>query len=75
MVWWVAAGEVASIPDQFSALATALGVEPAADPEVLRAQVHEALRGTAGWAQRLLRGPRRCDVPNPQGTRDPLLAK
>lgn len=49
VVWWVAAEETASIPDQFSALAVALGLEPAADPEALRAQVHEALRGTAGW--------------------------
>lgn len=49
VVWWVAAEETAPIPDQFSALATALGVDAAADPEVLRVQVHEALRGTAGW--------------------------
>jgi hypothetical protein len=49
VVWWVAAEEAASIPDQFAALAAALGLEPAADPEALRARVHEALRSAAGW--------------------------
>lgn len=49
VVWWVAAEETASVPDQFAALAAALGAEPAADPEALRAQVHEALRAVAGW--------------------------
>ena len=50
VVWWVAAEEPASVPDQFSALAAALGLEPAADPEALPAQVHEALRGDGGVA-------------------------
>jgi hypothetical protein len=49
VVWWVAAEETASIPDQFSALATRLGLEPTPDPVGLRDQVHEALRVTAGW--------------------------
>lgn len=49
VVWWVAAEEVASIPDQFSALAGRLGLDPAADPDALRSQVHEQLRGVAGW--------------------------
>jgi hypothetical protein len=49
VVWWVAAEEAASVPDQFNALAGALGLTPATDPELLRAKVHEALRGTAGW--------------------------
>ena len=49
VVWWVAAEETASVPDQFSALAAALGLDPAADPEALSAQVNQALRATAGW--------------------------
>jgi hypothetical protein len=49
VVWWVAAEEPASIPDQFAALAARLGLEPAADPETLQALVHEALRGVRGW--------------------------
>jgi hypothetical protein len=49
VVWWVAAEEAASVPDQFNALAGALGLDQATDPDLLRAQVHEALRGTAGW--------------------------
>ena len=49
VVWWVAAEEVASIPDQFSALAGRLGLDPAADPDALRGQVHEQLRSVAGW--------------------------
>jgi hypothetical protein len=49
LVWWIAAEETASVPDQFAALAAALGLEPAPDPEALRAQVHEALRAAAGW--------------------------
>jgi hypothetical protein len=49
VVWWVAAEEGPSIPDQFGALAAGLGLEPAADPGALPAQVHAALRGVAGW--------------------------
>jgi hypothetical protein len=49
VVWWVAAEEAASVPDQFSALAGALGLDPTIEPDLLRPQVHEALRGTAGW--------------------------
>ena len=49
VVWWVAAEEPASIPDQFAGLAARLGLDPAADPETLQAVVHEGLRGVAGW--------------------------
>jgi hypothetical protein len=48
-VWWIAAEEPASIPDQFTALADRLGLDPAADPDVVRDQVHDALRGVPGW--------------------------
>ena len=36
-------------PDQFTALAELLGLDPVADPEVVRAQVHDRLRGVPGW--------------------------
>jgi hypothetical protein len=49
VVWWVAAEEAASIPDQFTGLAGRLGLDPATDPDALRGQVHEQLRGVAGW--------------------------
>jgi hypothetical protein len=49
LVWWIAAEEPTSIPDQFAALAARLGLERAADPEALRDQVHDALRGVPGW--------------------------
>ena len=49
LVWWIAAEEPASIPDQFAALAARLGLDPAADPEALRALVHDRLRGVPGW--------------------------
>jgi hypothetical protein len=49
LVWWIAAEEPASIPDQFAALAARLGLDPVADPEVVRDQVHDALRGVPGW--------------------------
>jgi tetratricopeptide (TPR) repeat protein len=49
VVWWVAVEEPASIPDQFIALAARLGLDPAADPEALRDQVHDALRDVPGW--------------------------
>lgn len=48
-VWWVASEETAAVPDQFTALASALGIEPPADPDMLRRQVHEALRKSPGW--------------------------
>ena len=44
LVWWIAAEEPAAIPDQFAALAARLGLDPIADPEALRAQVHDQLR-------------------------------
>ena len=50
LVWWVAAEEPASIPDQFAALAVRLGLDPIADPEALQAQVHDRLRQRAGMA-------------------------
>ena len=49
VVWWIAAEEAAAIPDQFAALATRLGLEPIADPDALRAQVHDQLRAVPGW--------------------------
>jgi hypothetical protein len=49
VVWQIAAEEPASIPDQFTALATGLGLDPAADPEALQAQVHDRLRSIPGW--------------------------
>jgi TIR domain/NB-ARC domain len=49
LVWWVTADEPALIADQFAALAAGLGLEPDSDPEAVRAQVHEALRGAGDW--------------------------
>ena len=49
LVWWIAAEEPASIPDQFAALAARLGLDPITDPEALRALVHDRLRGVPGW--------------------------
>jgi hypothetical protein len=49
LVWWIAAEEPAAIPDQFTALAARLGLEPVADPDALRAQVHDQLRTIPGW--------------------------
>jgi tetratricopeptide (TPR) repeat protein len=49
LVWWVAAEVPAAIPDQFAALADRLGLDPAADPEALRALVHNRLRTVPGW--------------------------
>ena len=49
LVWWVAAEEAAAIPDQFAALADRLGLDPAADPETLRALMHDRLRTVRGW--------------------------
>jgi tetratricopeptide (TPR) repeat protein len=49
LVWWIAAEEPAAIPDQFTALATRLSMEPAAEPDALQAQVHDKLRTVPGW--------------------------
>jgi hypothetical protein len=49
LVYWVAAEEPATIPDQFSALARELGLDPAPDPDTLRVQVHDELRRAPGW--------------------------
>ncbi len=49
LVYWIAAEEPASIPDQFTALAAQLGLDPVPDPEGLQAQVHDRLRSVPGW--------------------------
>jgi hypothetical protein len=49
LVYWLAAEEQAALPDQFAALAAALGLEPACDPEGLQEQVHQALRQVPRW--------------------------
>ena len=49
VVWWIAAEEPAAIPDQFAALAIRLGLDPIADPDALRALVHDRLRSVPGW--------------------------
>ncbi len=49
LVWWIATEETATIAGQFSALAGDLGLEPATDPDGLRAQVHRRLRTVPGW--------------------------
>ena len=49
LVWWVAAEVPAAIPDQFADLADRLGLDPAADPEAVRALVHDRLRTLPGW--------------------------
>jgi hypothetical protein len=49
LVYWIAAEEPATIPDQFAALAQLLGLDPVADPEIVRSQVHDGLRGVPGW--------------------------
>ena len=49
LVWWVAAEEPASIPDQFAALAVRLGLDPIADPEALQALVYDRLSSVPGW--------------------------
>jgi hypothetical protein len=49
LVYWIAAEEPASIPDQFTALAAQLGLDPVSDPEGLQAQVHDRLRSVPGW--------------------------
>jgi tetratricopeptide (TPR) repeat protein len=49
VVWQIAAEEPAAIPDQFTALAAALGLEPATTPEALQAQMHSRLRATRNW--------------------------
>jgi tetratricopeptide (TPR) repeat protein len=48
-VWWIDAEKRASISDQFAALAIRLGLDPATDPEVIQAQVHDRLRGGLRW--------------------------
>ncbi len=49
LVFWIAAEEPGSIPDQFTTLARLLGLDPVPEPEGLQAQVHDALRRVQGW--------------------------
>jgi hypothetical protein len=49
LVWLIAAEERTALPDQFAQLAARLGLETAADPEELRARLHDALRTVPGW--------------------------
>lgn len=49
VVWQVASEEPVSIPGQFTALAATLGLTPRVEPEGLRTQIHDALRGMTGW--------------------------
>jgi TIR domain len=49
LVYWVAAEEPATIPDQFTDLARQLGMDPAPDPEALGVQVRDQLRRVPGW--------------------------
>jgi tetratricopeptide (TPR) repeat protein len=49
VVWWVASETTASIPDQFAALATRLGLEQDGDPASIRSAVHDQLRQVRGW--------------------------
>lgn len=49
LVYWIRAEEAATIPDQFTALATQLGLDPVPDLELLQGQVHDRLRGVPGW--------------------------
>ncbi len=49
LVWWFAAEEPTVLPDQFAVLAERLGLELDGEPQALRAGVHDALRGVAGW--------------------------
>jgi tetratricopeptide (TPR) repeat protein len=49
VVWWIAAEQTASIPNQFEDLATQLGLEPVSDPDSLRTQVHHALQSVPRW--------------------------
>jgi hypothetical protein len=49
LVYWITAEEPATIPDQFTALAQQLGLDPVLDPEILQGQVHDRLRSVPGW--------------------------
>jgi hypothetical protein len=49
LVYWLAAEELAALPDQFTALAADLGLDPVPDPEGLQAQIHRQLREVTGW--------------------------
>jgi tetratricopeptide (TPR) repeat protein len=49
VMWWIAAEESATIPDQFAALAAQLGIDASGDPLAVRAAVHDRLRQANGW--------------------------
>ncbi|MDQ1744663.1 MAG: hypothetical protein QOE23_3002, partial [Pseudonocardiales bacterium] len=49
VVWWIAAETTETIPDQFAALATRLGLEPDGDSDSIRMALHERLRQVHGW--------------------------
>jgi tetratricopeptide (TPR) repeat protein len=49
VVWWIFAEDQNSILDQFTTLAKVLGLNPVGDPEKLRIQVCDTLRGSRGW--------------------------
>ncbi len=49
LVWWIAAGQPDSIPQQFTDLAKRLDLDPIEDPEALQAQVRDKLRSVPGW--------------------------
>ena len=51
LVYWIAAEEPATIADQFTALASRLGLASAsgADPGALQMMVHDQLRNVPGW--------------------------
>jgi len=53
LVYWINAEEPTTIPDQFTALARRLGLDPADDPAddpaALQDQVHAQLQGIPGW--------------------------
>jgi hypothetical protein len=49
LVWWIASGEPATIPDSYAKLAAELGLEQPRDDEELQLRVHDALRQLRGW--------------------------
>jgi TIR domain-containing protein/NB-ARC domain-containing protein len=62
LVYWLAAGEPATLSDQFTALAALLGLDPLSDPEGLQAQIHRQLRSVPGWLLIFDNADRRQDI-------------